>query len=75
MNFTMNHKGKYNMRHSFNPCLYLVIGPENCQNHSMLHLVSEALAGGVTLIQYRNKNASFFEQLQDVNSLLTITKK
>ncbi len=63
------------MRYFFDPSLYLVIGPENCQNHSMLHIVAEAIAGGVSLVQYRNKQADFDQQIKDVQSLLFITKE
>lgn len=62
------------MRHSFNPCLYLVIGPENCHAHSMEDIVREAIDGGVSLVQYRNKSTNLDDQIKDVRSLLEITK-
>lgn len=35
--------------------MYLVVGSPNCRGADPLHIVEEALAGGVTLVQFREK--------------------
>ncbi|WP_442951882.1 thiamine phosphate synthase [Paenibacillus sp. A14] len=35
--------------------MYLVVGTPNCADADPLHIVEEALAGGVTLVQFREK--------------------
>lgn len=59
---------------TLNPSLYLVLGPENCQQKSIFDVVGQAIEGGVTLVQYRNKISDFGSQVDDVKQLLKLTK-
>ncbi|WP_420547680.1 thiamine phosphate synthase [Curvivirga sp.] len=63
------------MGKSFDPRLYLVIGPENCVHYPMLEVVRQALEGGITLIQYRDKHSDTDTQVQNVVSLMNVAKE
>ncbi|MGV2794858.1 hypothetical protein GNF78_16785, partial [Clostridium perfringens] len=47
--------------------MYLVVGSPNCRGADTLHIVEEALAGGVTLVQFREKGPGAFILLPDVH--------
>ncbi len=49
---------------SFDPTLYLVTDRKACGDRKMLKLVEEALSGGVTMLQLRDKNVSDSEALE-----------
>ncbi|MTI09499.1 thiamine phosphate synthase [Curvivirga aplysinae] len=63
------------MGKSFDPRLYLVIGPENCAHYTILEVVRQALEGGITLIQYRDKYSDTDTQVQNVVSLMNVAKE
>lgn len=51
------------MKKPFDLSLYLVLDPDLCQQHSMLETAREAVAGGVTMVQVRHKQASTAERV------------
>lgn len=51
------------MRKPFDLSLYLVLDPELCRRHSMLETALEAVAGGATAVQVRDKRASTAERI------------
>lgn len=53
----MNHR-------SFDPLLYLVTDRGLCQGRELHRVVDEAVSGGVTMVQLREKSASFSEFLE-----------
>ena len=46
------------MKHPIDLSLYLVAGPADCANGDLIATVREAVAGGVTVVQLRDKTAS-----------------
>jgi thiamine-phosphate pyrophosphorylase len=46
------------MKHPIDLSLYLVAGPADCANGDLVATVREAVAGGVTVVQLRDKTAS-----------------
>ncbi|MGH9603625.1 MAG: thiamine phosphate synthase [Terriglobales bacterium] len=57
------------MRNVNLPRLYAIVDTASLGTHSLLDFVKELLAGGVALIQYRNKTESAREMLEDARSL------
>lgn len=57
------------MTKRFDPRLYLVAGPADCADGSLVETVRQAVEGGVTLVQYRNKTADPVDQAADVTAL------
>lgn len=57
--------------------LYLVTDstPEILAGKDICHVVEEAIIGGVTIVQYRDKHAETSVLIQNANKLHTITKK
>lgn len=53
----------------FDPRLYLVLGPDNCPNGDVVATAVQAVAGGATLIQYRNKQGNTRTMIADVAAL------
>lgn len=53
----------------FDPRLYLVLGPENCPEGDVVSTAVEAVRGGVTLVQYRNKHGNTRRMIDDVRAL------
>ena len=49
--------------------LYLVIGSQDCQHHSLLDTVRLAVAGGVSMVQLREKNISEREYTASAEAL------
>ncbi len=56
-------------------CLYLVTDRNLVGKKSVLSIVSEAIKGGVTIVQYREKNASTRLMIEEGRVLHKITKK
>jgi thiamine-phosphate pyrophosphorylase len=43
------------MQRTYNPSVYFVVDPACCGGRDVIHVVEQAIAGGVTLLQYRDK--------------------
>ena len=57
------------------PFCYLVAGREDCRNHSLSHTLQEAIRGGVSLVQLREKNASTEERIHLAQVLMPIINR
>ncbi|WP_233842554.1 thiamine phosphate synthase [Dyella sp. 2HG41-7] len=51
------------MKKPFDLSLYLVLDPDLCREHSMVETACAAVAGGATVVQVRNKQASTAERI------------
>jgi len=61
-------------RPAFDLSLYLVVGPADCRGRPLEQVVAAALAGGVTLVQLRDKTASEAEFLALGRALLPLCR-
>jgi thiamine-phosphate pyrophosphorylase len=60
-------------RKNFDPSVYFVADPDSCAGRPVADVVREAAAGGVTMVQLRNKSGdalSFFEQAKEIADIL-----
>jgi len=57
---------------NFDPSLYLVVGRDSARDGDVIGAVSRAVAGGVTLVQLREKNLPFAEQIDLARALLRL---
>ena len=57
------------------PFCYLVAGREDCQNHSLSHTLQEAIRGGVSLVQLREKHATTEERVRLGEILMPIVNR
>lgn len=55
--------------------LYLVTDKKLAGENPLTDIVASAIAGGVTIVQYREKNASTGEMITESSSLHVVTKK
>src|SRR5664279_5402441 len=58
-----------------NYSLYLVTDKKLAGNKSLNNIVQEALEGGVTVVQYREKEASIAQMIREATALHKITLK
>ncbi|MDF1535997.1 MAG: thiamine phosphate synthase [bacterium] len=59
----------------FDPLLYLVTDPELSLGRSEVEVVRRAVAAGVTMVQYRDKNASTRVMIEKTRSLAKICRE
>lgn len=59
----------------FDPRLYLVTDPVFTLDRPLIFIVEQALQGGVTMVQYRNKQASSATLFQEAQALRLLTKE
>jgi thiamine-phosphate pyrophosphorylase len=59
-------------RKSFDLGLYLVIGPDDCAGRDILEVTRRALAGGVTLVQLRDKRAPMERLVETARALKAV---
>ena len=59
-------------RESFDLSLYLVIGPADCAGRDLVEVVHAAVAGGVTLVQLRDKEAPLERLVETARALKEI---
>lgn len=57
------------------PFCYLVMGRADCRNHSLSHILQEAIRGGVSLVQLREKNATTEERIRLAEVLMPIVNR
>lgn len=62
------------MRRRFNLSLYLVVGPEQVSDRHLVSLVGAAVAGGVTMVQLRDKNADTASMADRARTLLALLR-
>ncbi len=55
----------------FDPSLYLVLGPEDCPGGRMEAVVDAAVAGGVTMVQLRDKSAARRDRIERARALVS----
>ncbi|WP_244265708.1 thiamine phosphate synthase [Polycladidibacter hongkongensis] len=54
--------------------VYLVIGPQDCGSRSPLDIVGEAVQGGASVVQLRDKSGSTRQQIELAHALLNLTR-
>ena len=59
----------------FDPSLYFITDSANYSEEEFLHRVEQALRGGVTLLQLREKNKSTREYLELAEKVHTLTRR
>ncbi|MHA7840979.1 MAG: thiamine phosphate synthase [Gammaproteobacteria bacterium] len=57
------------------PFCYLVVGRADCRNHSLSHTLQEAIRGGVSLVQLREKNATTEERIELARVIMPIINR
>jgi len=58
----------------FDPSLYLIAGTAFCRGQDLLAAVSRSVAGGVTLVQLREKEATLLQRIELAKALVNIVK-
>lgn len=58
----------------FDLSVYFVADPECCAGRSIIDIVKEAAAGGVTMVQYRNKAGAQQEHIKDAQAIAQFLK-